>query len=170
LTRFCLSCGIAIAPDRLPDGFGPITNREKDDSTITEPLRRPRCRINSRQQSRLDSRSRPSATRTASRSFSPRRCASSAFLSCASMICAVRMKRCCLTLACRCTSLPRAAATILRCCCAATPSGRAKPTQAQRQSSARWRRTCCGNGVLQWRRGASDMNGGVNFVTSVLET
>src|SRR5215831_112753 len=51
--RFCLSCGIAIAPDRLPDGFGPITNREKDDSTITEPLRRPRCRINSRQQSRL---------------------------------------------------------------------------------------------------------------------
>src|SRR5262245_20087894 len=51
--RFCLSCGIAIAPDRLPDGFVPITNREKDNSTITEPLRRPRCRINSRQQSRL---------------------------------------------------------------------------------------------------------------------
>src|SRR5262245_6896450 len=23
--RFCLSCGIAIAPDRLPDGFSPIT-------------------------------------------------------------------------------------------------------------------------------------------------
>src|SRR6516162_3784445 len=44
---------IANAPDRHPDGFGPITNREKDDSTITEPLRRPRCRINSRQQSRL---------------------------------------------------------------------------------------------------------------------
>src|SRR6516164_10141417 len=39
LTRFCLSCGIANAPDRHPDGFGPITNREKDDSTITEPLR-----------------------------------------------------------------------------------------------------------------------------------
>src|SRR5215510_13324833 len=25
--RFCLSCGIAIAPDRLPDGFSPITIR-----------------------------------------------------------------------------------------------------------------------------------------------
>src|SRR5262249_19850279 len=27
LMRFCLSCGIAIAPDRLPDGFSPITIR-----------------------------------------------------------------------------------------------------------------------------------------------
>src|SRR5499427_899358 len=36
--RFCLSCGIAIAPDRLPDGFSPITIRDTQGPPPQKPI------------------------------------------------------------------------------------------------------------------------------------
>jgi len=55
----------------------------------------------------------------------------SAFLICASMTCAARTRRCCSTPACRYTSSLRGVGMIPRCCCAVTPSARARPIRAR---------------------------------------